>query len=122
MKSRISRLASTGWRPGIMWSAPSTTTSGAPVSSASRCDRGDGLAGVLGAVDEEHRTADGAAGRLDRRQVRDPGSTLDVGDHRVDRAVERPLDGVLDLLGRMRLGRDLLEEEPREARVVAPAK
>ena len=35
-KSRMSRLARTGWRPGIMWSPPSTTTSGAPVSSARR--------------------------------------------------------------------------------------
>ena len=29
MKSRIIRLARIGWRPGIMWFAPSTTTSGA---------------------------------------------------------------------------------------------
>jgi len=41
-KSRMSRLASTGWRPGIMWSAPSTTTSGALVSSDSRRDRATG--------------------------------------------------------------------------------
>ena len=47
-------------------------------------------------------------------------ATSHVGEHRVDRSVERPLDGVLDLLRRVRLRRDLLEEEAGEARVVAP--
>ena len=68
-KSRISRLARTGWRPGIMWFAPSTTTSGAPGQLGEPVGPRDRLAAVLGAVDEEHRAADGPAGRLDRLAV-----------------------------------------------------
>ena len=68
-KSRISRLARTGWRPGIMWSAPSTTTSGAPVISARRSRAGDRLAVSSRAVDDEHRAGDRAADRLDRLEV-----------------------------------------------------
>ena len=44
-----------------------------------------------------------------------------VGDHRVDGAIERPLDGIVDLLRRVRLRRDLLEEEAHEPGVVRAA-
>ena len=117
-KSRMSRLARTGWRPGIMWSAPSTTTSGAPVSSARRWARAIGWQWSsvpwTMSIGQRHGSTD----RLDGLLV-EVERCLGVGEHRVDRAVERPLDGVLDHLGRVRLGRDRLEEEAREARVVA---
>ena len=98
---------------------------------------------VVGAVDDDERRAgqlgepvgDRASGwqwssvpwtrSIGQRTARQVASTAarsivkaasPVGDHRVDRPVERPADGVLDLLGRVRLGRDLLEEEPGEVR------
>ena len=45
---------------------------------------------------------------------------LVLGEHRLDGAIDRPPDGVIDRLGGVGLRRDLLEEEAREPRVVAP--
>jgi hypothetical protein len=86
-------------------------------------ERGDrppplgGLAVVAVPLDHEHRAAHAPAQRLgllprraDRLRV--------VHQQRVDVAVEPVGDGVLDLLGRVRLGEHLAEEELEELPVV----
>ena len=66
----------------------------------------------------------GASGSGCRRSTASTDSCVElaagagIGEHRVDRPVARPLDGVVDDLRRVRLGGDRREEEAREVRVV----
>ena len=77
------------------------------------------LAVVVGAVDEQHRAADG-------RQTASIGARSSANAAPLSASIasmdpsQRPADRVVDRLGRVRLGRDLVEEEAGEARVVPP--
>ncbi len=74
------------------------------------------LAVVAVALDDEHRAAHAAAGLLDLLPAR--GGRLLVDHQELDRTVEPVRDGVLDLLGRVRLREHLAEEELEEATMV----
>ena len=76
------------------------------------------LAPVVRAGDDEHRAAHGAAGRRGRVRIAgDPARRGVLEQHGLGTHVHRPLDAVLALLGGVRLGEHLREEELRE---VAP--
>ena len=108
-KSRISRFASTGWRPGIMWFAPSTIDQRSAGQLGEPMGPGDRLAAVLRSMDDEHRAGDGAAGGLDLGGVEQDVVAVALGQHRLDGAVNRPAHGILDRLRRVRLRRRLAE-------------
>ena len=117
-KSRISRLASTGWRPGIMWSAPSTTTSGAPVSSAS----------ARAATSGWQRSSVPWTRSIGQRTARQIASTRrrssslgDVASASIASTDRRRAHSTASSICFVECGsrRDLAEEEAREARVVA---
>ena len=77
---------------------------GQPPSPAHR------LAAVIGAVQDAHRAAHPAAQRLGLACGR-RGSSFPFGDHRLGVGLQRPAHRVLVLLGGMRLGQLLAEEE-----------
>ncbi len=108
-------IGSRAWGP---WPPPSTVSRSPPVTSARAATGGVGPDGVLVAVDHEDRAR--TRSQTERKPSR-PHSVQPaqrVGDH-VGVVVECPPDAVLDLLGRVRLGEHLAEEELEEAGVVA---
>ena len=119
--SRISRLISTGCRAGRQWLPPSTVISEPPVSSASRWPTAIGRirSSVPWMTVTGHRTCRQAC--LQRRAQRAVQAEPAGGGVRQHRRVggRRPLQQVLQLLGRVRLGAHLLEEEPAERVEVA---
>ena len=120
-KSRSSRLTFTGSRACGPWPAPSSVTSSPPVALGQRGALGVRADQVLVAVDHEH----GAARRGPRCRANSSRAAQAQRGRRVGQrlgvGLERPADAVLDLLGRVRLGEHLREEELEEAAVVLAA-
>ena len=111
MKSMISRLTVTGSRAWGRWPAPSSTTSSPPVSSATRRPRSSGWhrSSLPWMTSIGHSTrATQLLGLVAGRRVVRPSP---LGDHRLRLGVQRPDTDVLVLLGRVRLGQQLVEEE-----------
>ena len=121
-KSRSSRLTLTGSRACGQW-PDALERRRARRRSARRARRRDACGRIASsvAVDHEHR----AAHALARARARSSAlASLGAELRRRSasrRRLEPPADAVLDLLGRVRLGEDLREEELEEAAVVARA-
>ena len=73
---------------------------------------------VVGAVDDHHRAAQAPQERLDLFCARDARRRTACRDQGLGIRVEAPGDAVLDLLGRVRLGEHLAEEELEEPAIV----
>jgi len=70
-------------------------------------------------VDDYDRAVDRAEHRLDGVAVGEPGAAaVDGGDQHLGRGLEAPCHAVLDVLGRVRLGQHVAEEELDEAAIV----
>ena len=81
------------------------------------CAGGAGAYGVVAAVDHEDRTVDPGEERAHALLVREPRCQLSR-DQRLGVGLETPTNGVLALLGRVRLREALREEELEEVLVV----
>ena len=79
---------------------------------------GQGLAAIVGAVQNQHRARQPRTERLGRG-ARRGGAALPLGDHRLGVGVQCPAHRVLVLLGGMRFRQLLLEEELDPAAVAA---
>ena len=121
MKSMISRLTVTGSRAWGRCPAPpqdhelGVRQLGQPTAPGRR------LAAVLVAVDDEHRTAHPGTQLLGLVADRKVVFSLVAGDHRLRLGAEGPADGVVELLRRVRLGQQLVEEEVDPAAIAARA-
>ena len=118
MKSRSSRLTFTGSRACGQWPEPSRRAPACrPVSSASAAPESWGRIGVVGPVDDQHRATTRRTAQTDvasSAAVRRAG----VATQCLGIGLQRPADRILALLGRVRLGEHLREEELHEVRVV----
>ncbi len=80
---------------------------------------GQRLTAIIVAVDDQHRAAHSGTQVLGVIASRQGVFALVAGDHLLGFGIERPADGVLELLGRVRFGQLLVEEELDPAAIAA---
>ena len=107
-----------GMRPSGLWPPPAMVTSSAPVMLGHGLRARIGLDLVVVAMDHQQRAADLAIHRLADVERRRDRACLHRLDQHGTGGVARPIDAVLDLLGRMRLGADVADEVLGEIGIV----